>query len=70
MVIRGLTVAGGASAVLSQLLMVTSLLSYKKPKNIESSVTNTDEMEVSTSKEVQIINNRFCHLREYLESKV
>ena len=69
MVIRGLTVAGGASAVLSQLLMVTSLLSYKKPKNIESSVTNTDEMEVSTSKEVQIINNRFCHLREYLESK-
>jgi len=32
-VVKGLTVAGGASAVLSQLLMVTSLLSYKKPKS-------------------------------------
>ena len=32
-VVKGLTVAGGASAVLSQLLVVTSLLSYKKPKS-------------------------------------
>jgi hypothetical protein len=66
LVVRGLTVAGGASAVLSQMFMVTSLLSYKKPKS-NGPTTTTDKN--TGIHEVEIVNQRFGHLRKYIESE-
>ena len=77
LVIKGLTVAGGASAVLSQLLMITSLLSYKQPrttKNQNNDTKNTKDKDDNNNNDesgrahARMVNQRFSHLRLFIHS--
>ena len=47
LVLKGLTVAGGAAAVISQLLMISSLLSYKKPSATRNKENDNYDGDVS-----------------------
>jgi hypothetical protein len=67
-VVKGLTVAGGASAVLSQLLMITSLLSFKKPKSNKKGKGAKTNEENQQKNQKNILNHRFSHLQTFVHS--